>query len=639
MNNKRVLVVDDATDIRSLLADYVLGPAGYEVLTAEDGAKGLEAARRFAPQLMVLDYEMPGLTGLELVKTLKKDGIETPAILITSDSSEDLVIKAMRIGVRDFLRKPFEPEDLLEAVKRAWPEKDEALRPALSPADVLERRVRELRTLNKLGKSLAAQLDLEQVLKQVVDAAVILTEAEEGSLLLLDEKTGELYMRAAQNFDEEMARHLRLKVSDSLAGEAMRSRTPITLSSANALKIATAYLVKDLIYVPLILNGEAVGVLGVDNRFVNRSFDRDHVRLLTALADCAVVAIRNASLYEKTQHERDTLDAVLRNAEDVVILVDTEYEILLCNPAARRAFGISNNGSVGKPLSKVITHQDVLALFEKDCVQGRDCTSEIQLENGKTLYAHLTVIEGVGRAVVMQDISHLKELDRIKSDFVTTVSHDLRSPLTAILGYVELLGRVGQINEAQGEFINRIVFSVQSITALISDLLELGRIEAGFDVDRKPTPLRFIIRYAVEAQRQHLESRRQALEVDVPDTLPDVLGNPLRLKQMVTNLLDNAIKYTPEAGQVKIRARGDGDLVILEVSDTGIGIPPAQHTRIFEKFYRADNAGGIASGTGLGLSIVKTIVDQHDGRVWVDSTVGEGSTFTVVLPAYAPEQS
>lgn len=619
-----------------MLADYVLGPAGYEVLTAEDGNSGLETVRHFDPQLIITDYEMPELTGLELVEKLKQNGFDIPTILITSDNSQELVIRAMRAGVSDFVCKPFEANDLLEAVKRIWPDSPTlAPKPEASGSE-LERRVCELRALGKIAKSLTAELDLEPVLNQVVDAAVRLTGAEEGSLLLVDEESGELYMRATQNFDQEMARNLRLKMSDSLAGEAMRNRTPVTLSSANAHKIATAYLVKDLIYVPLLSNGKAIGVLGVDNRFTNRSFDREHVRMLTALADYAVIAIHNASLYEKTEHERDTLDAVLSRAEDVVILVDTENKVLLCNPAARGAFDVEGNSLEGQPLADVISHEDVLDLFAQNCDDGRDCTREIELKNNKVLYAHLTIVEGVGRAAVMQDISHLKELDRIKSDFVTTVSHDLRSPLTAILGYVELIGRVGPINKAQNEFINRIIFSVQSITALISDLLELGRIEAGFDVDRKPTPMRFVIRYAVEAQRQHLESRKQALEVDVPEGLPNVLGNPLRLKQMVTNLLENAIKYTPERGQIAIRAHSDNDMVIIEVSDSGVGIPPAQQTRIFEKFFRADNADS-ATGTGLGLSIVKGIVEQHDGRVWVESKLGEGSTFIVVLPAYVPQ--
>ncbi len=628
MKGKKILVVDDSADIRNLLAKQILGPAGYDVLTANDGALGLKAARRFSPDLLIVDYEMPHLTGLELLDALKQDGFDIPAILITGSSSEELVIRAMRAGVRDYLVKPFEDGALRAAVRRVLGK----AKPEVSAA-VLERRLRELHTINKIAKVLTSQLDLGQVLNRVVEAAVHLTEAEEGLLMLLDEATGELYIRAAKNFEASMAQNFRLKVSDSLAGEAMRNRMPITLSSANALKITTAYLVKDLIYVPLVLRGKAIGVLGVDNRYINRSFDRDHLRLLTALADYAVIAISNARIYAQTRSERDTLDAMFRHIGDVVILVDAENHIVVCNPAACRAFDIDVPDPKGQKLDVVIPHQNVLDLFAEECEDGKDYAGEIVLENGQTLSAHLSNIDGMGRVVVMQDISRLKELDRVKSDFVSMVSHDLRSPLTAILGYVELIDRVGEVNDAQKEFVDRIIASVQSITALISDLLALSRIEAGLDIERKPTSIPDILHYAVDAERQCMETRQQALRLDISEPLPEVLGNPLRLKQMMINLLENAIKYTPEKGEISIRARQNGDVVIIEVSDTGIGIPPTEQTRIFEKFYRAKNIS-VQSGTGLGLSIVQSIVKQHDGRVWVNSRVGEGSTFTVVLPAH-----
>jgi two-component system phosphate regulon sensor histidine kinase PhoR len=276
-----------------------------------------------------------------------------------------------------------------------------------------------------------------------------------------------------------------------------------------------------------------------------------------------------------------------------------------------------------------------LELFEKETRTGRSRGSEIVLEDeGRTLNAQLTPVDQVGRVVVMQDITHLKELDRIKSDFVTSVSHDLRSPLTAILGYVELLNRSGPLNDQQQQFIERIIFSVQSITALISDLLELGKIEAGFDQDYEPTYLNLIVRYAVEGLRHQWEAKEHVLSVSIPDSVPPVLGNPLRLRQLVNNLLENAIKYTPEGGDIKVQLEVSEDLLLLRVSDSGIGIPAGDQPYIFDKFYRTDEAIDHYAGTGLGLSIVKSVVEQHDGRIWLDSQENKGSTFTVMLPTY-----
>jgi two-component system NtrC family sensor kinase len=232
----------------------------------------------------------------------------------------------------------------------------------------------------------------------------------------------------------------------------------------------------------------------------------------------------------------------------------------------------------------------------------------------------------------MQDITHLKELDRIKSDFVNTVSHDLRSPLTAILGYVELIDRVGPINEQQKEFIRRVQISVQNITALINDLLDLGRIEAGFDARKEIVPFSAIIHYAVDGLRSRAEDKSQELILDIPENMPEVLGNPTRLRQMLSNLISNAIKYTPEKGQVTVHSHAEGEQIILQVIDTGPGIPSSDQQYIFDKFYRGSNIPPDMPGTGLGLAIVKSIVENHLGRIWVDSTLGQGTTFTVVLP-------
>jgi two-component system phosphate regulon sensor histidine kinase PhoR len=232
----------------------------------------------------------------------------------------------------------------------------------------------------------------------------------------------------------------------------------------------------------------------------------------------------------------------------------------------------------------------------------------------------------------MQDITHLKELDRIKSDFVNTVSHDLRSPLTAIQGYIELIERVGSLNTQQLEFTRRIQISVQNITNLVNDLLDLGRIEAGFDAGKEVVHLVAIINYVVENLRARIVEKNLNLVLDLPAELPAMFGNPIRLRQMVSNLVSNAIKYTSHRGEIKVSAHLEGPQIILQVKDNGVGIPTIDQPFIFDKFYRASNVPVQVGGSGLGLAIVKTIVEDHQGRIWVDSSPGVGSTFTVVLP-------
>ena len=636
MDPPRILLADDSREILAFLTDTILKPAGYEVQAVSDGQSALSLARELQPDLLVTDQNMPNLSGLELIRRVRAERPHFPAILITAEGSEALAIEALRAGASDYLVKPFEAEQLLAAVGRAlhesrqWQALCEAQARSDETADNVTRRLNELEGLAQIGRAVTAMLDLDAILKTVVEAAVKLTGAEEGSLLLLDELSSELYMRSSKNFDEEFASTFRLRVQDSLAGQVIASGRPVLLDERAPQKIKTSYLVHSLLYVPLRVRGRTIGVLGVDNRKAGRALTQEDVTVMSAIADYAAIAIDNARLYQKTEADLRKLETVLTQTEDAVLLVDLENRLLMANGSACQAFGV-DGVLIGRSL---VESFDDPSLFELVRAPGNlPRRSEILVADGRVFNAQRTPIPGVGQAVVMQDITHLKELDRIKSEFVTTVSHDLRSPLTAILGYVELIGRAGPVNEQQAEFIRRVRVSVEHITALISDLLDLGRIEAGLDSAKEPVPLAALARYAVDGLRGVAETRGLNLETELPEDLPLLAGDPIRLRQMIGNLIENAIKYTPQGGCVRVDAYADQDQVILRVHDTGRGISPADQPYLFDKFYRAGNVSGDTTGTGLGLSIVKSIVDQHHGRVWVESAIGKGSCFTVVLPA------
>ena len=343
---------------------------------------------------------------------------------------------------------------------------------------------------------------------------------------------------------------------------------------------------------------------------------------------------RTTALLQQRVEELQKLDTIVEHIEDGVIILDEKSNLLLINPAARRAFGLWQDEVVeGKPLNEVLPHPDLKVLLNES-IKTPLPHNEITFEDGRVLSAQCTPIPRIGVAITMQDITYLKQIDRLKNEFVHTVSHDLRSPLTAILGYVDLLDRVGPINAQQHEFIIRVQNSVKNITALVNDLLDLGRIEAGFDSQKEVVPLEGIIRYALETLGSQISDKKLNLHLNLPTDIPQMHGNPIRLRQMLDNLIGNAIKYTPEGGDITIDVEAQSDQIILRISDNGPGIPPADQPHIFEKFYRASNVPKGVGGSGLGLAIVKSIVDNHQGRIWVDSLVGQGSAFTVVLPLY-----
>jgi two-component system phosphate regulon sensor histidine kinase PhoR len=344
-----------------------------------------------------------------------------------------------------------------------------------------------------------------------------------------------------------------------------------------------------------------------------------------------VLSIVNSSLLRSQRMEQSQI--ILSRMTEAVLVINPEGRFVFCNQAARQAFELGTSSLLGKPYREVLHNPDLLELLEP-LNPSENLHGEITLVDGRVLNSQVSFIPEIGYVITTQEITHLKELDRIKTDFVNAVSHDLRSPLTAILGYVELLERVGDVNPQQKEFIQRVRLSVQSITALINDLLDLGRIEAGFDSQKEITPLGAMVRYSLEGLSNTIAARSQVLELDIPADTPSVLGNPVRLRQMCFNLISNAIKYAPIGGRIRIQLSSSDEHVIMQIADNGPGITPQDQPHIFDRFYRASNQPADASGTGLGLAIVKSIVEDHQGRVWVDSMVGHGSTFTVVLPVF-----
>ncbi len=335
-----------------------------------------------------------------------------------------------------------------------------------------------------------------------------------------------------------------------------------------------------------------------------------------------------------SEAEQARLESIITSIEDGVIVLDDNLRIILANRVAREAFALGDGNIGGKPVTELISHPDFRAMLAKS-VEGAVKYYEINFDDGRVFNAQHTFIPKIGSAITMQDITYLKRLDQMKNDFVHTVSHDLRSPLTAVLGYAELVERVGPLTDQQKDFLHRVQGSVQNITTLVNDLLDLGRLESGFDTRRESVQLENVLQYSLGLLDALVQKKDIHLKQEIAPSLPALRANPIRIRQMIDNLIGNAIKYAPEGGEIDVQISTTGSEIILRVTDNGPGIPRDEQSRIFDKFYRGSNVGD-TKGTGLGLAIVKSIVDSHHGRVWVESTLGQGASFCVVLPASEP---
>jgi two-component system phosphate regulon sensor histidine kinase PhoR len=616
-----VLFLDPNREFLPELEQILVHDRGYQIRTPDSVAAALAELNQTVPRAAVI--AMPnGRDAVDAVTRLRIARPDLPVILLLQ-SAADVYQDVLRVRADEVFIAPIRRGELLAALERH-------ITPgSTSPIHV---RVRELETLARLGTSINRHLELDQVLTSIVDAAVRLTGAEEGSLMLLDQPSGELYIRAARNFDEQFVHTFRLKVEDSLAGEVIRTGKPILLDANSPKKIKTSFLVYSLVFVPLMQEGRAVGLLGVDNRSAGRPLTDGDLSLMQALAEYAVIALENARLYEATQSHLRQLETILQGVEDGVLITDPEGNLILANRAARTLFALGDLPLAGQSFQDAVLNSDLQFVFSRrNADDPRLRRTEIVMADERIFNAGVTPIAGVGFAIILHDITHLKEMDRLKSEFVSAVSHDLRSPLTTILGYVDLIERAGPVTAQQKEFISRIQGSVGSITTLITDLLDLGKIESGIDLHKEPVQIAVQARSALESIRARAEQKRIQMAVTLQEGLPPLSGNPTRLRQMVFNLLDNAVKYTPNRGTIALSCQMEEGQILLRVSDTGIGIPLSEVPQVFNKFYRATNVQNTV-GTGLGLSIVKSIVDIHNGRMWVDSILGQGTTFTIVLP-------
>jgi two-component system NtrC family sensor kinase len=335
-----------------------------------------------------------------------------------------------------------------------------------------------------------------------------------------------------------------------------------------------------------------------------------------------------------SEAERSRLETVFNSINDGVMIFDEDNLVMLVNPAMCRTFGLNAQETIGNPVLDVFTNPDLIELLKQPHVQNVLRYHEVSFPDGRVGNAQLTPIHEVGFALTVQDITDLKEIDRVRSEFIHTVSHDLRSPLTSVIGYTELVERAGTLNDSQREFLKRIQESVQHITSLINDLLELGSIEAGLDTRREFVQVDGILNYTLEMLQGQIKAKHIKVQTDITPALPALRANPVRLRQVLDNVVGNAIKYSYDQSDVSISMRAEDDQIIIQVTDNGPGIPAKDQAHIFDKFYRGSNISSHA-GSGLGLAIVKSIVEAHQGRMWVESTVGKGSTFFIILPVTA----
>jgi len=363
------------------------------------------------------------------------------------------------------------------------------------------------------------------------------------------------------------------------------------------------------------------------------------------LGDLSRTLNQSAEQLDRTIHtlteERNQSAAILASMEEGVVVIDTEQRITFCNMAFRNAADVVKSDWEGRPAVEVIRHSDLLsiirkALETKEGMHGEVVVGSIRTRSFAVTSTSIHSSTGISGAVmVLHDITEIRRLERARRDFVANVSHEFKTPLTAIQGFSEtLLEGALEDEENRRRFIEIIHDHALRLSRLTEDLLRLAQLEAGqLNLEIRPINVDSIIGGCLDTSRVKAIQKELKLEVQATPDLPAIPGDLGLLQGVLQELLDNAIRYSSPGGLITIRTFQRNGTVVISVSDTGIGIPKADQERIFERFYRSDPARSRDSGgTGLGLSIAKHLIERHGGRIQVESEVGKGSTFSIALP-------
>jgi PAS domain S-box-containing protein len=510
----------------------------------------------------------------------------------------------------------------------------------------LKARLDELNRLLIVSKGIAANLDIGEAVRPILEAALA-GGASAARFVLVHDVTLDTVENGPVSFGVGASAQLYARLDEQLF-EIGRQQDLVNLPNvprSRRLQVDSGDPLPGALLALAVRNeNRYYGVFWVAYDKA-RSFPDEEIRFLSTLSGEAALAATSSRLYATAEIGRQRLEAVLASTPEPVLVIDEQNRLLLLNPAAMQVPGLILSPIEGQPVQDVIGAKEVIDLLTMPMNQ-RISSREITLMNTRVYYSSVAsvMVEGrsVGRVCILRDVTHFKELEQLKSDFVSTVSHDLRAPLTLMRGYATMLQMVGELNDQQKSYVRKIVTGIENMTRLVTNLLDLGRIETGIGLQIEPTAVNEILDEVVTSlQLQAVQKDiRLFQEVSPQGKISVIEADRALLQQAIVNLVENAIKYTAVGGQVKIRLEARPNTVLFEVHDTGIGIAPLDLPHLFEKFYRSGRREAYQQrGTGLGLAIVRSIAERHGGRVWVDSQLGRGSVFSLEVPCEQPQKA
>jgi PAS domain S-box-containing protein len=520
---------------------------------------------------------------------------------------------------------------------------------------MVDYQLRQREFLLRISRAMSSRLDLPSLLALIIQSAVDMLQGELG-FIALRRSSGDFEIRASFGISPQMMPVFApfLTGIPHVEGNSYLPlwQVPDLRFKLDILAATSGVNLRQVVALPLVTEDRLQGVIYIF-RSTGVDFSTNDRQVLASFADQAAIAVRNAHLYEQAFAEKQLLDAVIESSSTGLMILDTHCRIVKINLALGRMTGFDPDDVVGKPCSEVlrlhvhagagdvdICHEDCplrhLAPGEKKRVEANLHTPGQPNLTVQVIYTPLYDREGsiINIVANVDDITRFREAEQLKSTFISVVSHELKTPVALIKGYADTLRREDAKWDAQTvrESLGIIVEESDHLSHLIDNLLEASRIQAG-GLTLKPS--HFLLPPLVEKLTAgfSLQTQQHHFQVDFHPDFPAVYGDEQRIEEVLSNLIGNAVKYSPQGGTIFVGGRADGQWITVYVADQGVGIAPEEQENVFERFYRVENhLTRTTQGTGLGLYLARAIVQAHGGRIWVESMPGKGSIFIFTLP-------
>lgn len=502
-------------------------------------------------------------------------------------------------------------------------------------------------------------------LARMLNRSASLLQAHGCGVLLWDEQKNHLTAMAPfHGLNDEQIARLEFPVGASALGAVVRQDRPVFLSELSDSQLDVVQFrqmgIRNVLAVPLalerrnetneVIDRNVMGICCAFDKHYGKDFDQEDARLLSMMARQISAVLVTSRLYWQAVERTKTVMATLESMAVGLIAISLNQMITQANAVARQAFHLGQE-AVGRLYTEVIPNEDMCRViadsFDRQESQAREIVVKGQEGEKHRIFrvqSEPIVSEDarpLGWVIVLEDITDIREAERMMAAFVDMVSHELRTPLTSIRGFVATLLQAGEGSfdwETQAEFLDIVDTEAERLGQMIDDLLNVARLQngRGLQFSFQPVDLRILIDRVVRLQSKSSYIRGHEIVVNTEE-MPAVMADEAKVEQILNNLLSNALKYSPNGGTITITGRVDGDGVLISVADQGMGIPKEQLPRMFQQFFRVEGSHMLGiKGTGLGLYLVKHLIEGHGGRIWVESEFGKGSTFYFWLPTEGP---